>query len=107
MSVKLHVLEEESQYHCDILTWSGHAALDVLLESRTDDSWKVDGGREQSGPWTVCMVRRAADKKIKQQHGLVIDGQKFCQECQRAFEKPKLDNAGKLSGVYLSIRQIF
>ena len=26
--------------------------LDVLLESRIDDYWNVDGGRELSEPWT-------------------------------------------------------
>ena len=26
--------------------------FDVLLESRMDDEWNVDGDRELSGPWT-------------------------------------------------------
>ena len=30
-----------------------NTTLDVLLESRVDDYWNVDGGRELSGPWTV------------------------------------------------------
>ena len=29
-----------------------HTTLDVLLESRIDDTWNVDGGHELSVPWT-------------------------------------------------------
>ena len=55
------------------------------------------------------MVREAA-YKIKQHQGLISYGQKFSQECRKAAqrrekqqwatEKPKLDNAPKLRGIY-------
>ena len=33
-----------------------NTTLDVLLESRTDDCWNVDGDRNQSEPWTGFTV---------------------------------------------------
>ena len=42
--------ENYSQYHCDMLTWSGE--LVALLESHEDDHWNVDGDRNLSEPRT-------------------------------------------------------
>ena len=55
----------------------------------------------------------AADNKVKQHQGLIIDGQKCCPVCERqlnedknskwVIEKPKLDNARKLRSIHFIV----
>ena len=53
--MKLHVSKEVSFFvplkHIDVVRRT-NTTLDVLLESRIDGYWNVDGGRELSGPRT-------------------------------------------------------
>ena len=104
-----------SKFHCDVLTWSGeqNTALDVLQESRKDDSWNVDGDRNLSESWTCFTKFTILSKKLpkgymwsgpqsKQSQDLIICGQKCAQrkgKQQWAVEKPKLDNARKSRGI--------
>ena len=77
--------------------------LDVLLESRTDDNWNVDGVRELSGPWTrlthfTIFYEKLPNgytwfggvlQKFRQHPVPIICGQKFGQLCRKALNKKK------------------
>ena len=51
---KFTLLKDHSQYQCEtiIVVMRTNTTLDVLLESRFDDYWNVDGDRSLSEPWT-------------------------------------------------------
>ena len=115
-----------SQYHSNTLTLSGGGILPWMCcwKAAVDDNWNVDGGLDLSEPWTGFNMEwnwlkflqtdtRGAGggwRKFKQRQGLIIDGQKFGQECQKAaqrrekqhwaVERLKLDSARKLRGIY-------
>ena len=117
---------DHSRYHSNIdVVRRTNTTLDVLLESRIDVFWNVDGGRELSGPWTVFtqftilnekrlrMGTRGPGRhsqKFKQHPGPIVYGQKFGQVCRKVLnkrkdgiglsKKPKLDHARKLRGIY-------
>ena len=53
----------------------------------------------------IYVVQKAVDHKFKQHQGPIIYGQRFGQErrkkhCSGFFEKPKLDSARMLRGIY-------
>ena len=98
--------------------------LDVLLESRTDDSWNVDGGGDLSEPWASFTQLTMLNEKPPKGYTWSRDtltklpaisrpdylwpqvwpsmSKSFQQNEKRhwATEKPKLDNSRKLRGVY-------
>ena len=93
--VKLYVPEEGSHprplKYIDVVRRT-NTTLDVLLESRIDDYWNVDGGQELSGPWTVFTqfsilndnLRTGSDpQKFKQHPGPITCGQRSGQVCQK------------------------
>ena len=73
--------------------------LHVLLESRIDDDWNVDGGRELSEPWpdftqfttlkNFQMDTRGPGRGIKQHQGPIIYGHRYGQECLKLLNKSK------------------
>ena len=114
---------DHSRYHSNIdVVRRTNTTLDVLLESRIDVFWNVDGGRELSGPWTVFTQFTILHEKSLQMgtRGLGRDSQKFKQHPGPVYlwpevwssmskshrqkkgrhwaieKKPKLDNARKI-----------
>ena len=108
---------------CIDVTRAASTSLDVMLEKSMDDYWNVDGGRDLSDTWTgftrvtlldekttgwICMVRGATDKEATSRpDSLWLEIWKDMPEASKrkekqkwAIEKPKLDNAGKLRGIY-------
>ena len=104
-----------------ILSGRTHPTLDVLLESRIDDYWNVDGDRMLPVPWTaftqftisndktsrwLLVVRREIDESSSP----ILHDQKFGQRCRKvlnkkiegnwAIEKRQIDNARQLTGIY-------
>ena len=80
---------------------------DVLLESRIDDCWNVDGGKELQGPWTGCTQftilngkppnghtwSQGGDSQMFMQHsGLIICGRKCGQACWKQLNKKEEQN---------------
>ena len=105
------------------MTRTTSTTLDVTLERRIDDYWNVEGDQDLSDAWTrftrftildeeppdgrVYMVREAADKEANniQARSLAARNMKKCQKQLNAkkkwaIEKPKLENARRLLGVY-------
>ena len=116
-----------SQHHSSLLTLSGrtNTTSDVLPASRMDDYGSVDGGRERSGPWTgFAPFSRLSQRppnghtwsreRLNKSSGnsqaplfgartLVKYVEKLSTKKEKALgaiERPKLDNAGKLKGIY-------
>ena len=101
-----------------------HTNLDVMQESRTDDYWNFDGSRDLSDPWTgftqftllsekptdgyvwsgVRLTKRQATSRPDHSWPELWRGfarnAKLREKHQWAIEKPKLDNAGRLRGIY-------
>ena len=125
--VKLHVKEEESfpisLQHFDVVRRT-NATLDVLLESRIDDYLNVEADRDPSEEWTgfthfTILNEKPSDGDTwsgdrptripatsRPDHlwpeirsGLSKAAQRR-EKQQWAVEKPKLDNARKLRGIY-------
>ena len=71
--VKLHVSREESfriplrHFHFDV-AGATHATFDVLLESRIDDYWNIDGDRDRSDAWTFHTVRHFEGETSRRIH---------------------------------------
>ena len=123
--VKLNVPREESFLvplkYIDV-TRTTNTPLDVMLESNIDDCWNVDGERELSDTWTgftrgtVLNENHRMDiygpgrdwQENKRPPGQTLRGQSFGKIClmrrnakaKVGFEKPKLDNAWQLRGIY-------
>ena len=101
-----------------------HTNLDVKQESRMDDCWNIDGSRDLSDSWTGFTQftlleekppdgymwfggetdKKAADIQARLFMARTLDeiGKK-CQAEEKhkwVIEKPKLDNAGRLRGIY-------
>ena len=114
-------MKGHSQYRSSALTWSGkhHTSLDVLLESRIDDYWNVDGGGELWEPWT-CFTQFTMLNENKPPNGYMRScGAEYLwpeiwssmskaaqleEKQQWAIEQPTLDNATKLRPFIPSIR---
>ena len=101
-----------------------HTNLDVMQESRIDDYWNIDGSRDLSDPWTGFTqftllsekppegFLRSGERLTKRQptsrpdhlwpelwRGLARNAN-LREKQKLAIEKPKLDNAGRLRGIY-------
>ena len=126
--VKLYSPREESfpvpLKYIDI-SRTTHTNLDVIRESRTDDHWNIDGSIDLSDSWTgftqftnqvrnlqkdICGPER--DWQSGKRHpGQIICGQNSGRNWEEMLnwgkkqkwskEKPKLDNARRLRGIYL------
>ena len=127
--VKLYVPKEESfpipAKYTDV-TRNTHMSLDVLLEKQIDDCWNVDGERELSDAWTgftrfILLNERPPDgytwsgKRLTGKHTTsrpdnvwpdmwkhVSDAAKSKAKQKWAIEKPKLENARMLRGIFFS-----
>ena len=101
-----------------------HTNLDVMQESRIDDDWNIDGSRDLSDSWTGFTQFTLSDEKppdgymwsggrlTKRQATSRADylwpelwmklarNAKLREKQKWAIEKPKLDNAGRLRGIY-------
>ena len=101
-----------------------HTHLDVEQERRIDDYWNIDGSRDLSDPWTgftrfILLEEKAPDRymwsgwrltrkqltpkpdnlwperwKSMEKHAKLKEKQKW------SHEKPQLDNAKRLRGIY-------
>ena len=125
--VKLYVPREESCLiplkYIDV-TRATSTSLDVMLEKSIDDHWNVDGDRDLSDTWTGFTRFTLLDEKPpdgctrftgrltrKQTTSRpdtlwpemwkdMSEASKRKQKLKWAIEKPKLDNARKLRGIY-------
>ena len=101
-----------------------HTNLDVMQERRTDDNWNIDGSRDLSDSWTGFTQFTALEEKPPD--GYMWSGRrltrkqftsrpdhlspefwiktgrnaKLKERQQWSHEKPQLDNARKLRGIY-------
>ena len=107
------------------VTRSTHTDLDLLQEKRIDDYWNFDSSKHLSDSWRgftkftllkeklakgIFVVRRATDK-VSNNYQTRLCMQKFGQNWSTrsessikqewAKEKPKLDNAPTLRGIYI------
>ena len=115
--VKLYVPTEESfpilLKYIDV-TRTTHTSLDVLLEKHIEDFWNVDEDRELSDAWTGCtrfilLNERPLDGytwsggRLTRKH-TTSRPDNVCQTCKAkqrwAVEKPKLDNARQVRGIF-------
>ena len=125
--VKLYSPREESfpipLKYIDV-SRTAHTNLDVEQERRIDDCWNVDGSRDLSDSWTGFTQftlleekppdgnmwsggetdKKAADIQARSSMARALDEiWKKCQAEEKhkwAIEKPKLDNARRLRGIY-------
>ena len=127
--VKLHSPREESfpiPLKCIDVSRTTHTNLDVKQENRIDDHWNIDGSRDLSDSWTgftqfipldekppdgymwsaVRLTKRQATSRPDRlwlelwtklgRNAILREKQKW------SIEKPKLDNARRLRGIYFS-----
>ena len=126
--VKLYVPREESfpvPLKCIDVTRATNTSLDVMLQKDIDDYWNVDGDRELSDTWTgstkihcigwkppegyTWSWERLTRKQTTSRPDTVwpeiwkdmSDASKRKEKQKWAIEKPKLDNAKKLRGIYV------
>ena len=125
--VKLYSPREESfpiaLKYIDV-TRTTHTSLDVLLEKNIDDYWSVDGERELSDAWPgftrfifiegkatrrIYMVRERLTRKQTTSRPDNVwpdmwkhmsDAAKSKAKQKRAIEKPTLDNARQVRGIF-------
>ena len=125
--VKLHSPREESfpipLKYIDV-TRTTHTNLNVKQEKRIDDYWNIDGSRDLSDPWTGFKQFTLLDEKAPD--GYTWSGErltrkqltsrpdhlwpelwksvgkhaKLKEKHKWSNEQPKLDNAGRLRGIY-------
>ena len=101
-----------------------HTNLDVMQESRIDDDWNIDGSRDLSYSWTSFTQFALLSEKLPQGYmwsgrrltkrqatsrpdhlwpklwrGLARNAQ-LKEKHKWVIEKPKLDNAKRLRGIY-------
>ena len=125
--VKLYVPRKESfplpLKYIDV-TWTTDTSLDVMLEKHVEDFWNVDEDRELSDEWTG--FTRFTFLSEKSPHGYTWSGKRLTRKqttsrpdtvwpemwthmsdaAKRkekqtwAIEKPRLDNARRLRGIY-------
>ena len=113
--VQLYVPKEETfpipLKYVDV-TWTTHTSLDVLQEKRINDYWNVDLDRTSSDAWTGFTQFTILNEKLPT--GYMWSGwrlEKFQATCRPDYrwsenwEKPKLDNARKLRGIYFNDRE--
>ena len=108
----------------DVTDWSTHTDLDVLQEKRIDDYWNVDSSRHVSNSWRG--FTKFTLLKEKPPKGSMWSGERLTkiqtttrpdhvwpevwtklgkaaqnrEKQEWAKEKPKLDNARKMRGIY-------
>ena len=121
--VKLYVPKEESfpipLKYVDV-TRTSYTSLEVMLEKQIEDYWNVDGEKELSDAWTgftrfVLLKERPPEGYTwsggrltrKQKTDVWPDMWKHMSDAAKkkakqkwAVEKPKLDNARQLRGIY-------
>ena len=125
--VKLYMPKEESfpipVKYIDV-TRTTYTSLDVLLVKQIDDDWNVDGERELSDAWTgftrfILLNERSPDgyawsrKRLMRKQTTsrpdnvwpdmwkhLSDASKRKEKQKLAIEKPKLDNARRLRGIF-------
>ena len=125
--VKLYSPREES-FHIPLkyidVSRTTHTNLDVMQEKRIDDYWNIDGSRDLSDSWTGFTQFTLLDEKLPD--GFLWSGVRltrkqltsrpdylwpelwtklrrntWLKEKQKwSNEKPKLDNANRLRGIY-------
>ena len=126
--VKLYVPREES-FSIPVkffdVTRNTRTSVDVMLEKSVDDYWNVDGNRELSDAWTVFTRstllsekppdgfswsgRRLTRKQTTSRPDTLwpemrkhmSDASKRKEKQKWTVEKPKLENARRLRGIYL------
>ena len=126
--VKLYSPREESfpipLKYIEVSRTTHHTNLDVKQEKRIDDYWNIDGSRDLSDSWTGFIQFTVLDEKPP--HGYMWSGERLTKrqatsrpdhswpelwtkfgrnaklrEKQKwSIEKPKLDNARRLRGIY-------
>ena len=94
--------------------------LDVMQESRIDDNWNIDGSRDLSDSWTGFTQFTPLDEKPPD--GFLWSGRRLTKRqltsrpdhlwpelwrglgrnAEPSIEKPKLDNARRLRGIYFT-----
>ena len=103
---------------------TNHTSLDAMMEKHIDDYWNVDGERESSDAWTgftrfILLNERPPDGYTRSGSRLtrkpttsrpdnvwpdmwkqMSDASKRKAKHKWAIEKPKLDNARKLRGIF-------
>ena len=118
--VKLYVPRDESfplpLKYIDVTR--KHTSIDVLLEKHFDDYWNVDGDRELSDAWTGftrfillnerppdgfswcvgILTRKQTTSRPDKKH--MSDAAKSKANQKWTIEKPKLDNARQLRGIF-------
>ena len=125
--VKLYSSREESLpiplKYIDI-SRTTHTNLDIMQERRIDDFWNIDGSRDLSDPWTGFARFTSLSEKPPEGHMLsgvrltkrqatsrpdhlwpelwrgMSKNAKLREKHKWAIEKPKLDNARRLRGIY-------
>ena len=130
--VKLDSPREESfpfpLKHIDV-SRTTHTNLDVKQEKRIDDYWNIDGSRDLSDPWTGFTQFTLLEEKPPE--GYMWSGRRLTkrqltsrpdhswpelwikmgrnaelkEKHEWSDEKPKLDNAGRLRGIYFIDRE--
>ena len=89
-------------------TRNTHTSLDVLLEKNLDDYWNVDGERELSDAWTGFTRFILLNERPPQDptmYGQICGSICLMQSKRKAkqkwaIQKPKLDNARPLRGIF-------
>ena len=92
--------------------------LDVMQESRIDDYWNIDGSRDLSDSWTVftqftLLIEKPPEGHMwsgwrlskrqatsRPDHSWPELWREMSEKHEWAIEKPKLDNARRLRGIY-------
>ena len=125
--VKLYSPREESfpiPLKCIDVSRTTQTNLDVMRESRLDDYWNIDGSRDVSDPWTGFTQFTLLDEKppdgkmwsggrLTERHATsrpdhswpelwrgMSKNAKLWEKHKWTIEKPKLDNARRLRGIY-------
>ena len=125
--VKLYVPREESfpipMKYIDV-TWTTYTSVDVLLEKNVEDYWNVDGEREIVRSWTgftrfILIKERPSEgytwsgERLTRKQTTsrpddvwpemwkhMSDASKREEKQKWTIEKPKLENARKLRGIF-------
>ena len=74
--------------------------MDVKQEKRIDDYWNIDGSRDLSDSWTGFSQFTLLDQLWPELWRGLARNAKLREKHKWAIEKPKLDNARRLRGIY-------
>ena len=92
------------------VTGTTHTTLELLQESRIYDHWNIDANRNLSDSWKRFTQFTLLNEKPPKGHmwsGRMSKAAQRKEKQRWAFEKPKLDSARKLRGIYLINRKEF